>query len=165
MGTITEDFLSATRQAMGREGEKLEAALADEVDTRGISDTGHLRKNFESAIAATGSSITLRITGVRYANYVAEGTSPGYYPPTEPIREWAAHKLHIPRPILPEITRKIILSIHKHGTPLPTSPQAGRTDYIIAALRRRLPDMLDELERRIARGLRGEGGHRSIAAP
>lgn len=165
MASLTEDFLSATRQAMGREGEKLETVLADEVDTRGITDTGGLRKGFESAVAATGASVTLRVTGVRYANYVAEGTSPGYYPPSAPIRRWLDHKLHIPQPILPEITRRVVLAIHKHGTPTPGSPQRGRTDYIKAALRRRLPDLIDELGRRIARGLRGEGGHRSIAAP
>jgi hypothetical protein len=150
MGTLREDFISAVRSAMAVEGQKLQTALADEVDTRGITNRGSLRKEFEQQLTVSGSSLVLRVTGVRYANYVAEGTDPGYWPPKPPIKRWVETKLSPPEPLVPDAVYGTRKAIHDSGTPSANSPLKGRNDYVKAALRRRLPDLLDTIERRAA---------------
>jgi hypothetical protein len=150
MGSLSEDFVSAVRSAMAVEGKKLQTVLADEVDTRGITNRGSLRKGFEQQLAIGGSSLVLQVTGVRYANYVAEGTDSGYWPPRPPIKRWVETKLSPPEPLVPNAVYGTRKAIHDSGTPSANSPLKGRNDYVKAALRRRLSDLLDTIERRAA---------------
>lgn len=151
MGSLREDFLDGLREGMRNESEKLITALADEVDTRGITNRGNLRQNFEKTVISSGANITVQITGVSYANYVAEGTG-GYSapPPISPIKRWVESKLSVPSPLVEDTAYKIRNEIFKHGTPTPGSPMRGRNDYVKGALRRRLPDLTKTLERRAA---------------
>ena len=150
MADLRSDFMAALQSGLREEGDKMIPALADEVDTRGITNRGNLRKGFEKQLAASGTDMTLQITGVRYANYVAEGTDPGYWPPRAPIKRWVETKLSPPEPLVPNAVYGTRKAIHDSGTPSSGSPLRGRNDYVKGALRRRLPDLVQTLERRAA---------------
>lgn len=148
MGTLREDFFDGLREGLRREGEKLTTVLADEVDSRGITNRGDLRKGFEHRVTGTEADLTLEVTGVSYANYVAEGTG-GYSspPPKAAIQRWVETKLNVPEQLVPSATFKIRMAIFREGTPTSGSPLRGRNDYVEGALQRRLPEITDVLER------------------
>jgi len=154
MGSLAEDFFEGLRQGLRLEGEKMMTAFQNEIDEAGITNRGRLRQGFEQQMAAAGQDMVLQITGVRYANYVTEGTDPGYWPPTAPIKRWVETKIQPPEN---EKWKRIMgtkKSIHDRGTPAPTSPIAGKNDYVQAALDRRLPKVTDTLERKAAEAAR-----------
>lgn len=146
MGRLAQDFLNSIQDEIAVEGQKLETTLADEVDTRGITNRGPLRQGFESETARVGNTIVLQVTGVRYANYVADGTDPGYWPPSPPIKRWVQTKLNVPPELVPNITFLIRAKIFQEGTPTKSSPQRGRNDYLGGALRRRMPEIAQSIE-------------------
>lgn len=151
MGSLREDFMAGLREGLESEAEKMRTALVEEVDHRGITNRGNLRGGFKQTVSQSGANITVQITGVSYANYVAEGTE-NYSapPPIGPIKRWVETKLNVPEPLVPDIAYGTRKNIFEHGTPTPGSPLQGRNDYVKAALRRRLPELTDVLESRAA---------------
>jgi len=131
MGSLRDDFMQGIREGVRQESDKLITALTEEVDQRGITNRGSLRQGFEKTVVSTGAKITVQITGVSYANYVAEGTS-GYSapPPIQPLRRWVETKLNVPQPLVPKVAYGTQKNIFEHGTPTPGSPLQGRNDYV-----------------------------------
>jgi len=149
--SMRSDFMDGMQDALGKGGERLRAALTDEVDSRGITNRGRLRQGFELQLAVSGTDAVMQITGVRYANYVAEGTPSGYRPPFEPIKRWVETKLNPPENKVFPSVQTIRENIQQHGTPTPNSPLTdGRNDYVKGALEQELPNVLDLMEERIA---------------
>lgn len=152
MGTLREDFTRGVESALQEEGGKMISALVDEVDSRGITNQGGLRQNFRQAVEMSGMTGVLRITGVSYANAVAEGTSPGYWPPRANIRRWVETKLKPPDNDVWRSVQTVMENINAEGTPTSNSPlSGGKNDYVKGALDRRLPKLTDLLEAKVAR--------------
>ena len=145
--SLANDFMERVEQVMDEETQKLETTLADELDTRGITNQGTLRQSLESRTARSGTRVESEITSLEYGLAVADGTSGYDAPPPAPrIRRWVETKLNIPPALVREVTFLIRSKIFEEGTPTSGSPLQGRNDFLKAGLRRRIPEYIRSLE-------------------
>lgn len=92
---LRRDMMAAVDQELRSVAKDMEAAISDEIEEKGISESGDLAGTIGSGLKEIRTHFLLTVGPTKkYGEYVFHGTKP-HWPPRKAIRRWVRKKLQI----------------------------------------------------------------------
>ncbi len=116
-----------SRGILDRRGKKLVAAIKQDMQDRGVVDTGAALRGVK--YKSDGKSLT--VSWLARTKYLVFGRGPGKRPPFDLIRDWVVRKLNPPENMVWPVAAAICKKIETEGTAIYRGSRRGLSIEII----------------------------------